>query len=80
MNPRSGFELKASSSLSAGPGSSALLNSTDVKYTWLSCGFSFSSGLLMKMFVPPPKDAYNIPLGSSDWKNDVLAYCRACSL
>ena len=66
MKPSMGFELKASSASKGVPGIIMLLNSFDLKYTTFDCGFSFSSGPLMKIFVPPLKDANRMPLASSD--------------
>jgi len=65
MNPIIGLELKVSSSFNGGH-CTVTARSAEVKNTWLRAGFSLRPSPLMKMFVPPLKEAHAIPVGVSD--------------
>jgi hypothetical protein len=66
MNPAAGFERKASSAVSLGAITSVCFVYSQLKNGMLDCGSSAISTPLMKILVPPPKDAHGIPLASSE--------------
>ena len=54
--------------------------STQSNMTMLDCALSANSTPLMKMLVPPPKDAHGMPLASSDANSLPLETWSSCSL
>ena len=73
MVPIAGFELNESSPVRTGPGM-VIPNSDDLNIMRLAGGLSLKRFPFKKMWVPPPKEAYGIPVGSSELKTVPFGY------